>query len=160
MSTAETLEAKHSFESFAATHKIKISHYHADNGRFAEYIWVLDTKKQGQGISYCGVEAHFQNGTAKKAVRDLQDQARTMPIHAHHRWPQAVTHHLWPYAIRMANSARNSVATEFDQPSPLELFSGVKIQNNINHFHTFGCPVFAHEPKLRNGKKELEWDYT
>ena len=36
MSAAETLEAKHSFESFAATHKIKISNYHADNGRFDE----------------------------------------------------------------------------------------------------------------------------
>jgi len=70
-----------------------------------------------------------------------------MLIHAHHRWPQAVTHHHWPYALRMANSARNSVAREFDQPYPLELFNCVKIQNNVNHFHTFGCPVFAHEPK-------------
>jgi len=46
----------------------------------------------------------------------------------------------------MANSARNSVSRDIDSPSPLELFSGVKVRSNLNHFHTFGCPVFAHEP--------------
>jgi hypothetical protein len=146
LSAAETLEAKHSFERLAATHGVRIKHYHADNGRFSENAWVKDLKTNQQTISFCGVDAHHQNGIAEKAIRDLQDQARTIIIHAHHRWPQAITPHLWPYALRMANSARNSVPKELDSPSPLELFSGVKVMDNLNNFHTFGCPVFAYEP--------------
>jgi hypothetical protein len=33
-SSAETLTAKHAFETFAAEHGVKIQHYHCDNGRF------------------------------------------------------------------------------------------------------------------------------
>jgi hypothetical protein len=29
-------------------------------------------KKQPQTISFCGVNAHFQNGVAEKIIRDLQ----------------------------------------------------------------------------------------
>jgi hypothetical protein len=33
---AETVEAKQAFERYAKTHGVRISHYHADNGNFAE----------------------------------------------------------------------------------------------------------------------------
>jgi hypothetical protein len=33
---AETLEALHAFEQWAGQHNVRIKHYHADNGRFAE----------------------------------------------------------------------------------------------------------------------------
>ena len=36
----ETLEAKHQFEQYAVSHGVTITHYHADNGRFAEKTWI------------------------------------------------------------------------------------------------------------------------
>jgi hypothetical protein len=36
MNAAETIEAKEAFERWSASHGVKIKHYHADNGRFAE----------------------------------------------------------------------------------------------------------------------------
>jgi hypothetical protein len=44
-------------------------------------------KEAGQTITFCGVNAHFQNAVAERRIRALQDQARTMLIHAQHRWP-------------------------------------------------------------------------
>ena len=146
LSAEETLQAKHEFEAFAASHNVKVKHYHADNGRFAENAWINDLSNKGQTISYCGVEAHHQNGIAEKTIRDLQDQARTMILHAKHRWPSVITHHLWPYALRLANTIRNNTPREFGTPSPLELFTESPVRANLEHFHTFGCPVFAFEP--------------
>jgi hypothetical protein len=42
-------------------------------------------KQQQQTISFCGVNAHFQNGIAEKIIRDIQEQARTMLLHAKSR---------------------------------------------------------------------------
>ena len=44
--------------------------------------WMADTAQRGQIISFCGVNAHNQNGLAKKATRDLQEQARKSLLHA------------------------------------------------------------------------------
>ena len=64
--SAKTLEAKHAFKAFACRHYIKIRHYHANNGRFADNAFLEDVTKKGQMISFCGVNAHFQNGIAEK----------------------------------------------------------------------------------------------
>ena len=66
LTSAKTLEAKHAFEAFAHRHYVKIRHYHADNGRFADNAFLEDVAKKGQMISFCGVNAHFQNGIAEK----------------------------------------------------------------------------------------------
>jgi GAG-pre-integrase domain len=61
---SETLKAKRQFESHLQSHGITTRHYHADNGRFIESAWVNDTRDKGQDMSYSGVGAHHQNGTA------------------------------------------------------------------------------------------------
>ena len=101
----ETLTAKVAFEAWANTFGVKILHYHADNGRFAERTFMSHCDSKGQTISFAGVNAHHQNGIAEKRIRDLQDTARTMLVHAKKRWPKAVSAHLWPYAC-LANSQR------------------------------------------------------
>jgi hypothetical protein len=85
---------------------VRIQHYHADNGRFADNGFMNAVKKQQQTIYFCGVNAHFQNGIAVKRIIDLQEQARTMILHAKSRWPKGVSIHLWPYALRSANQLR------------------------------------------------------
>ncbi|KAI2504139.1 hypothetical protein MHU86_10339 [Fragilaria crotonensis] len=95
----ETLAAEHAFEFHAASFGVKICHYHGDNGRFSEKVFKSDCERQGQRLSFCGVNAHFQNGIAERRIRDLQDRARTMIVHAKHHWPDAITSNLWSYAL-------------------------------------------------------------
>jgi hypothetical protein len=66
------MEAKEAFEAFARNMGVRIQHYHDDNGRFADNGFVNAVNKQQQTISFCGVNAHFQNGIAEKRIRDLQ----------------------------------------------------------------------------------------
>ena len=75
LTSAETILAKQSFEHFARDLGVKSIHYHADNGRFADNRFIQACKDNSQGLTYCGVNAHFQNGMAEKRIRDLQEQA-------------------------------------------------------------------------------------
>jgi hypothetical protein len=88
---AQTLAAKRSFEAYASTHGVKIRHYHADNGRFAEKLFLNNCELAGQKVSPCGVSAHFQNGIAERRIKDLTKRSRTSLLHAMHRWPSAIT---------------------------------------------------------------------
>jgi hypothetical protein len=58
---AETLLAKKAFEAYAASFGVKVHNYHADNGRFAEALFLNHAEANGQTVSLCGVNAHFQN---------------------------------------------------------------------------------------------------
>jgi hypothetical protein len=155
----ETLAAKISFERYAERHGVKVQAYQADNGRFAETTFMKAIKDAGQTITFCGVNAHFQNGVAERRIRSLQDQARTMLIHAQHRWPTAIDAHLWPYALRTANEVFNNAPTTTrpDMKSPIELLSKSSVRPNLDHFQPFGCPVFVLDANMQSGKKIPKW---
>ncbi len=72
MSSEETVKSKVAFEKFAATHGVNIKHYHADNGRFKDNLFMKSIEEKGQTITFCGVGAHHQNGKAEKRIGDLQ----------------------------------------------------------------------------------------
>ena len=110
LTSEEMLEAKKTFETWARDLGVTIKHYHADNGRFADNAFISHVAKSGQMLSFCGVNAHWQNARAEKRIRDLQDQARVQLLHARHQWPEAITTALWPYAIRYANDVHNHTA--------------------------------------------------
>jgi hypothetical protein len=139
----ETVNAKRAFERFAAKHGIHITHYHCDNGRFADSLFRQACKFQGQKLTFCGVNAHFQNGIAEQAIGDLSESARKQLLHARQRWPQAISTALWPYALRHAAHLSNVLPSGKDGKSKLELFSGIKVGSNMRFLHTFSCPVFA-----------------
>jgi len=139
-SATDTIQAKEAFESFARSHGVTVAHYHADNGRFAESKFLSEVANHGQTISFSGAYAHFQNGIAEKQIRDLQDQARTMLIHAKARWPTAITTALWPYAIQSANECHSLTPRPHQTKSPLELFASVNVAPKLKDLHVFGCP--------------------
>jgi Reverse transcriptase (RNA-dependent DNA polymerase) len=129
---------------------VEVKHYHADNGIFAEKEFVHAVERDGQTISYCGVNAHHQNGKAEKKIRDLQDLARTMLLHAQQRWPSAITANLWPYAVRMANDVSNvAPRSQRGGVSPIELFSQVDVAPRVKHLHTFGSPAYVLDSTLQ-----------
>ena len=134
-----------------------VKHYHADNGRFANNAFVNHATTSCQSISYCGVNAHWQNGIAEKRIRDLQDQTTTILLHAESRWPKAVTSNLWPYALRTANEALNATPRLKDRKIPQQLFANSDAPTVLRHFHPFGCPVYALNSKLAAGQSIPKW---
>jgi hypothetical protein len=81
-STKETIEGKKAFEACARQHNVRILNYHANNGIFKADLWLEACRKQQQGMTFAGVNAHHQNGIAKRQIRDLQELAWMMLIHA------------------------------------------------------------------------------
>jgi Reverse transcriptase (RNA-dependent DNA polymerase)/GAG-pre-integrase domain len=153
----ETLEAKQAFEKLAESHGIRVKHYRADNGRFADKLWRNDIIQKGQRLSFCGVGAHHQNGRAEKRIRDIQDQARTSLIHANLHWPEAIDARLWPYAVRCANEALVSTPFPGNKLTPLEMFANTKIAPRLLDQHPFGCPAYALDGRLQSGKQINKW---
>jgi hypothetical protein len=155
---AETVLVKEAFEQYAKTHGAVVKHYHADNGIFAEVEFIRLVEKAHQMISFCGVNAHHMNGHAKKRIRDLQENARAMLLHAKRRWPSAVTANMWPYAIQSANEVHNFSPGIKSRVSPIELFSQVQVAPHVRHCHTFSCPVYVLDGKLQAGQPLPKWD--
>jgi transposase InsO family protein len=141
----ETIKAKMLFERNAYDQGIKIEAYHSDNGIFKSKAWQDSCYSNGQGLTFAGVNAHHQNGKAERRIRELQDMARTMLIHAKHRWPTAITANLWPYAVRMANDVLNATpSSKFpDGRIPISSFSKSNVSTNPLHWQPFGCPVYV-----------------
>jgi len=156
-SADETIQGKQAFEQFARSQGVTILHYHADNGRFADNKWRQACTDAGQTLTFCGVNAHFQNGIAERRIRELQEHARTMLIHAHKRWATAIDTHLWPYALRMANDILNNAPDIKRGQPPLQLFTGTQVSMNPKHWYHFGCPVYVLDDSLQAGKKIDKW---
>jgi hypothetical protein len=154
----ETVQAKHAFEARSAMMGVTIQHYHCDNGRFADNAFKQSITASNQNITYCGVNAHFQNGRAEKKIRDLRESARTQLLHAINRWPGTVSIHLWPYALRYAADVHNLLPTTSSLSCPQQRFSGVEVDANLKSFHAFGCPVYALNSTLAGGKTIGPWE--
>lgn len=150
----DTLLAKTTFELWAKSHGVLVRHYHADNGRFAESKWMNHCLRNAQTYSFCGVNAHHQNGVAERRIRTLQELARTMLIHAARRWPTAIEQHLWPYALRTANHVINSTPEAPSGLVPIEVFSQLAgTAAKLRDLHHFGCPAFVLDSSLQGGNK-------
>ena len=127
------------------------------NGHFADNAFIADCKAQRQGLSYCGVNAHFQNGIAECHIRDLQEQTGTSMLYTMNKWKRMVLICLWPYAIRHANDIANATPRKGEEQSPLERFSGVSITPKLHHFHAFGCPTYVLDNALQSGQGSPKW---
>jgi len=154
----EAIEAKNKLEFYAAEFNRTIKRYHADNGVFTSKAFRDSCIKHCQPLTFCGVDAHHQNGIAERYIRTITEHARTMLIHAILHWPDIIQESLWPFAVKLAIDIHNSTPT----PSglcPLEIFSGHKNihPNNLSNFHTFGCPIFVLDPSLCQNHKIPKW---
>jgi hypothetical protein len=108
-----TVEAKLAFERLSASHGVAIKHYHADNGLFDTKTFRAAVLRSQQSLTFCGVNAHHQNGRAESRIKDVTTNARTALLHAAHRWPKAINAALWPAAVKHYTNTRNVLPTEF-----------------------------------------------
>ena len=118
-------------------------------------------------MSFCGVNAHHQNGKAERRIRDITENARTSLLHAAHFWPKAIHPSLWPAALKNYVNLRNNIPTHFVKgskqsedtfiDSPLSKFAGREIKVNFKHFHPFGSPVYVLEDKLQASQSHNKW---
>ena len=111
-----------------------------------------------QHISYCSMNSHFQNGIAKRAIRDLQDQAQKQLVHAKSQWPKAIHLVFWPYALQNAVHLRNTLPTQDENRSRLENFSSINVGARLVNNQTFGCPVYAMQNALQGGSTIPKWN--
>ena len=149
--------SKCAFKAYSKKLGVDIQHYHCDNGRFSDNLFMRDVIDEGQSMSQCGVNAHFQNGIAEKRIRDLQDHARRSLIHAKIRWSEVITANLWPYAIRNANDDICTIPDKMDGTSKLERFTKSRVSFRLRNKHTLFCPVFALNNSLQQGRKIEKW---
>jgi hypothetical protein len=156
-SAAETMLVKQAFEKFVVEHGVRILHYHCDNEQFADNAWKQSCKASRQQLTFCRVNAHFQNGIAECTIRDLSESARKQLLHARACWPAAMHFALWPHALRNAALLHNSLPVLEAGTSRLELFSLIRVGCNMKHVHTFACPVFALQNALASGKLLPRW---
>jgi hypothetical protein len=158
-SAEETVEGKKAFEAFARRHGVRVSNYHADNGIFKAHQWMEACRRDQQGITFAGVNAHHQNGHAESRIRELQEMARAMMNHANARWKDSITPNLWPYAVRNANEANNHTPS-FQDPkrrTPIDLFAGTKVSTNPKHWKPFESPVYVSENELQGRRPFHKW---
>lgn len=76
-SAEEAVMAKSHFERFSAQHRVRIEHYHADNGVYSSKLWKQHCTARNQSYSFCGVSAHHQNPLAENLNRRATEMART-----------------------------------------------------------------------------------
>ena len=139
----ETLEGKWAFKAYVNISRVKVKGYHTDNGVFCANKWVENCIKQGQSLTFAGVNAHHENGICEQRIQLLQDLTCTQLIHANCHWDQAITANLWPYAMRMANDILNNTPSFQDdkQQTPQQIFSSTDVNINPKHWQPFGCPT-------------------
>jgi hypothetical protein len=157
LSSEESVKAKQAFKQFAAKHGVTIRHYHCNNGRFADNVFKEACQQSNQQLTFCGINTHFQNGIAERAIRNLSDSAHKQLLHTCQQWPVAVHVALWPYALHSAALLHNALLVLEDGTSRLELFSSIQVGANMKHVHTFACPVFALQNALAAGNAVPKW---
>ena len=84
MNATTTVEAKDAFERLMHSHDAKVKHYHADNSLFDTKHFKDSISIAKQTLSFCGVNAHHQNGKAENRIKDITTDARTQLLHAAH----------------------------------------------------------------------------
>ena len=77
------------------------------NGRYAEKRFRGAVEDANQGIIFCAVGAHHQNGTAEYHTKILTLGAITLLFHACWHWPEAITTMLWPLALLVVVELHN-----------------------------------------------------
>jgi hypothetical protein len=100
LTSEETMEAKQAFKHFAKQHGVRVLHYHCDNGQFADNAFKNSCRAKKQRLTFCGVNAHFQNCIEEKFVRDLGVHGSSSSMRANDGRPPST----WPFGHMLSGA--------------------------------------------------------
>ena len=89
-----------------------VKHYHANNGRFADNVFVDAVNEKDQNITFCGVGAHHQNGIIENKNKILTTGGRTLLIQGRHMWPNMIDEIFWTFSIKAVAERLNSLQVD------------------------------------------------
>ena len=78
-------------------------------------------------------------------------------LHAKARWPEVIHMALWPFAVSYAVHIHNSVPSQDNGHSKLELFARIMCETKMKENDTFGCPIFVLQNDLQGGNIIPKW---
>ena len=110
-------------------------------------------KRKGQSYSFCGVGAHWQNGSVESHIGHITSRARSMLMHAMQKWPNVITSAFWPFCITQAVKMHNLTTKRGQSKSPHQLFTDEDSAISPADFRTLLCPVLVLEKELQDGNK-------
>ncbi|KAL7476193.1 hypothetical protein ACHAW6_002071 [Cyclotella cf. meneghiniana] len=111
-SSSKTIKAKQAFKQFAANRVVTIEHYNADNGHFANNVFISHCSQWQQRLTYCRTNADFQISLAERTIRDITEGGRKQLLIAMARWLQVMDLELWPYTLCYAVHVFNIFALQ------------------------------------------------
>jgi hypothetical protein len=141
MDTKQTLESKAHYEQQFWEHVVTIQHYHGDNGQFYDDEFCKSCLEAHQKLTFCGVNAHHQNGIAENHIRMLSHMSRSIILHAMLCW-RWISLHLWPFAMQHASYLNNHLPGK-DGLSKTEVFCKIQSPIEMKNLHIFGCPAYV-----------------
>ena len=117
--------------------------------------------EDGQTISFCGPEAHHQNGVTKRAIQTIISKARTMMVHADAHWPEEFDKRLWPFAMDYASHLWNRTPRMDGSRAPLEKLLNIDFKcNDLLRARVWGCPAyFLESAAKKNSSLVKKWDH-
>ena len=68
MDRPATTAAKEAFDHILSTHGVRVKHHHGANGLFDTEVFQASIKQANQILSFCGINAHHQNGKAEYGI--------------------------------------------------------------------------------------------
>ena len=161
LSLAETLLAKEAMEKVMAQAGRTVTHYHADNGRFADNGFVDAVNTKSQKLTFCGVGAHHQNGIIENKNKILTTGAITLLLHGIRMWPQMIDDMFWPFAMKAVAERLNSLQVDTQGRTPESILHDIKVEEiPVKSFHTLFCPTYVLDARLQSagGAGPPKWE--
>jgi hypothetical protein len=155
---SELLSSKAEFEQWAARYNVSIKAIRADNGVYAAQAFKHSCMQKQQKLTFCVVGAHWQNGIAERFIGTITKRARTILLHAMHRWPSVIQEELWPFAVRHAVAFHNASTRKGRTSCPHRLFTGEDPPYTLQDFRIFGSPAYVLKKGLQDGGKMGKWE--
>jgi hypothetical protein len=156
-SAVETIRAKQGFERLCMDNGVVVQDYLTDSGAFKANSFVAHTNETHQKLSFCGTNAHHQNGVAERSIQTISNMARAMILHSSIHWKDGCDSSLWPMAVEYAAHIYNN--TPHNVICPADIFTGSTVSHHrLLDYHVWGCPVYVLDPKMQSGKKLPRWE--
>jgi hypothetical protein len=134
------VQSKTEFEQYAARFNVKIENIRADNGVYTAQLFRDSCLRQQQDLTFCAVDAHWQNGVTEWFIGTLTQRARMILLHAMAKWPAVVTEDMWTFALWHAVNFHNSSIHKDSDITPYEAFTGQSAPWSLQDFRVYLVP--------------------